>query len=239
MITYKRLTKIKAITFDLDDTLYDNMPYIYAAEASLLRYIDTHYSVASGLSSADWKHIKRNIIGQHPSLRHNLGRFRTAVLTQAFVHSGMPTGDIPLAVQDCFEHFYFKRSDFKVSPEVISLLDNLAGKVPLAAITNGNVNCDAIGIASYFTHIVHASSEYPMKPYRAIFDHTSTLLNIRPANILHVGDDLENDVKGAVQAGYQSAWYAFNRRMNIHKEPATLLPHVQLSSLHELQQLIS
>jgi len=238
VITYKRIQKVEAITFDLDDTLYDNMPYIYAAEASLLTYIETHYNVAAKTTPEQWKHIKLAILKAQPELKNDLGKFRTSVLTEVFTQAGMPSIEVPNAVKRCFEHFYFKRSDFSVSNEVISLLRKLAQKVPIAAITNGNVNCEAIGIAPYFSHIVHADYERPMKPNRPIFDYAASLLQVPAANILHVGDDLENDVKGAIEAGYQAAWYADNRHMSIVSEPATLLPHVQLSSLHELHHFV-
>ncbi len=39
MIIYKPTTKISAMTFELDDTLYDNWPYIIEAEKGLLNFI--------------------------------------------------------------------------------------------------------------------------------------------------------------------------------------------------------
>jgi FMN phosphatase YigB (HAD superfamily) len=109
----------------------------------------------------------------------------------------------------------------------------------LAAITNGNVNCEAIGIDKYFTHTIQANPEYPMKPSPAMFDLISTKLGIAPQNILHVGDDLEKDVEGAIKAGYQSAWLAVNRPMQLKNERfARLLPHVQLDSLKDLKRLV-
>jgi FMN phosphatase YigB (HAD superfamily) len=78
-----------------------------------------------------------------------------------------------------------------------------------------------------------------MKPSPAMFDLISTKLGIAPQNILHVGDDLEKDVEGAIKAGYQSAWLAVNRPMQLKNERfARLLPHVQLDSLKDLKRLV-
>ena len=59
-------------------------------------------------------------------------------------------------------------------------------------------------------------------------------LNIPAENILHVGDSLQKDIYGALKAGYQTAWYAEDRRMNMLNEKTHVLPHVQLSQLTQL-----
>jgi len=49
---------------------------------------------------------------------------------------------------------------------------------------------------------------------------------------------LPKDIYGALRAGYQTAWYAEDRSMNIRNEKASILPHVQLSKLSQLLELI-
>jgi putative hydrolase of the HAD superfamily len=77
-----------------------------------------------------------------------------------------------------------------------------------------------------------------MKPNIAMFDAAQAHLNIPHGNILHVGDNLPKDVYGAIKAGYQAAWYAEDRSMNIRNERAPVLPHIQLSKLAQLLDLI-
>ena len=72
----------------------------------------------------------------------------------------------------------------------------------------------------------------------AMFNEASQLLNIEPKYILHVGDNLIKDVQGAVNSGYQSAWFACNRSMNLANEPVTMLPHLVLNTLDELLAFI-
>ncbi len=238
MIIYKPLQHIRAITFDLDDTLYDNMPYMHAAEKSLRQYIKVQYPVAAKISRQQWANIKQQTLVERPELSNDVGALRSRVLTQGFLNVGMAKKDVSAAMQDCFDYFYQKRSDFKVDKPERKLLKKLAEKVPLAAITNGNVDCKVIGIKKYFTHIVHASLDHPMKPDAGMFNYMAKKLNIPAKNILHVGDDLDKDVRGAIDAGYQSAWFAANRSMALRKETASILPHVQLSKLSDLKKLI-
>ena len=77
-----------------------------------------------------------------------------------------------------------------------------------------------------------------MKPSRHMFDEAVRLLDVPAEQILHVGDNLEKDVYGAVAAGMQSAWFACNRPMDIRTEAVRVLPHVELARLDELHTLL-
>ncbi|WP_371193494.1 HAD-IA family hydrolase [Glaciecola sp. SC05] len=238
MIVYKPIGEIRAITFDLDDTFYANWPYILEAEQHLRQHISEHYQQASIFTSADWFKFKKEALNEDPELRHDMGALRTVSLTKGFVKSGMPSEDIPTAVADCFDTFYHKRSDFEIEPDIHAALKVLASKVPLVAITNGNVNAQQIGIKPYFTHILQASKQRKMKPHCDMFDEAAQLLNLAPSNILHVGDNLEKDVWGATRAGYYSAWYAHDRKMNLNAESVCTLPHIQLDSIMSINKLL-
>lgn len=238
MIVYKPIAHIRAISFDLDDTLYDNMPYIYKAESKLATYMAEHYPQTQEISKHQWQKIKRKVLQEQPALINDISTFRSTVLTVGFMQTSMDVDLIPKAVSACYDYFYYQRSNFKVAKPVRKILKKLANKVPLAAITNGNVNLAAIGIEKYFSCIVHASPKYPMKPDPAMFEYVEKQLSIPAKNILHVGDDLHKDIKGAQDAGYQSAWFALDRAMNLTKENAVLLPHIQLSQLEDLKHLL-
>ncbi|MFW8591840.1 HAD-IA family hydrolase [Glaciecola sp. 2405UD65-10] len=239
MITYKKLNKVKAISFDLDDTLYNNMPYITAAEKSLSAYLSAHYPLVANLQSAHWFEIKSAIVKSNPNIANDVSELRRQSLAKAFAQNGMHASEINEAVENSFSHFYSQRSNFVVPNEVKEVLEQLSKRVPITAITNGNVDCQAIGIAPYFTYILQANSEFAMKPHSSMFDHTARALNLKAANILHVGDHVDKDVKGAINAGYQAAWLAVDRRMDLKREKLSVLPHIQLDALHELLQLVS
>jgi putative hydrolase of the HAD superfamily len=238
MIVYKPLSRIRAISFDLDDTLYNNMPYIYEAEKLLSTYINDSYPIAATITKAQWKVIRITTLEEQPELVNDLGAMRSVVLSKGFILAGMDSDLIADAVSDCFDYFYHHRSNFEVSKPIRKVLKKLSKRLPIAAITNGNVNLQAIGIEKYFSCVVHASPIYPMKPSRAMFDYVADTLNIPAKNILHVGDDLDKDIKGSLDAGFQSAWLAVNRPMNMADEQVSLLPHIQLNELKELKKLV-
>ncbi|MEM0911653.1 MAG: HAD-IA family hydrolase [Pseudomonadota bacterium] len=235
MIVYKPVSDIRAMSFDLDDTLYNNMPYIMLAEQYLLTYIAEYYPQAAHISKNEWQQFKNAALEEAPTLKHDMGMLRTVTLTKGFIYAGFNSDEIPDAVSDCYDVFYQQRSNFTVDEKTSKVLSYLSRKLPLVAITNGNVDCEKIGIDKYFTHVLHAGKDGRMKPSSDMFNKACMLLDIPPENMLHIGDSLEKDVKGSLDAGYKSAWFAVNRPMLIKNEMSPVLPHLQLESLDELK----
>lgn len=238
MIYYKKLKKIQAITFDLDDTLYENTSVIIEAERSLIELMHKQYPVTKQVDKDFWRTQQKAHLISNPLLKNDMGKLRRLSLESGFMQLGLSGSELNATTSLCFEHFYFQRSNFTLNRNIHSLLDTLSDNLPLVAITNGNVNLQQIGLKRYFSACFKASVDLPMKPHKAMFDAAQTHLNIPHKNILHVGDNLEKDVYGALRAGYQTAWYAEDRNMNMCNEKASVLPHVQLSQLTQLLDII-
>ncbi|GGO66397.1 HAD-IA family hydrolase [Bowmanella pacifica] len=238
MIFYRAYHRPLALTFDLDDTLYNNKPVLQKAEQAMLDFLHLHYAATQSTDLAFWHEIKRLALFERPALHNDMGELRRVVLRRGLLHCGYQGVALEHAIDSTFEYFYDSRSQFKVDKNICSLLARLAEKLPLVAITNGNVDLQKIGIAEYFRFSLHASLSQPMKPHAAMFNLAARQLDLAPQDILHIGDNLYNDVLGALQAGYQAAWYAANRNMQLTQEPGLLLPHVQLHELSELLQLV-
>ncbi|GGD71226.1 HAD-IA family hydrolase [Lacimicrobium alkaliphilum] len=239
MIIYRPLQPITALSFDLDDTLYNNHRIMVRAERALLDFLHLEYPDTATHGIEFWRQIKAELLQQRPDLHNDMGELRRQQLYQGLHSCGYRSETLATATQVAFDYFYAQRSDFKVDQSVCSLLDKLAQKLPLVAITNGNVNLEKIGIAGYFSACYHASMKQPMKPHTCMFNAAQQHLGIPTRQILHIGDGLRNDIAGALNAGYQAAWFAANRPMSISDEPAGVLPHVQLDRLEELLQLVN
>jgi FMN hydrolase / 5-amino-6-(5-phospho-D-ribitylamino)uracil phosphatase len=237
MILYRKIDKIQAISFDLDDTLYDNQPFIVEAEIQLRRFLHDFFPLTKNCDKDFWFKIKTQVLKQQPELKLDMGQLRRHTLYAGLSHVGYQDEQLVDGVEQCFQHFYFHRSNFKVEKTICSLLNELSLRVPLVAITNGNVNLEQIGISEYFQHSLHANLEQPMKPHPKMFGLACDYLNLPPRQILHVGDSLINDVYGAHRAGMRTAWYAHNRNMHLSKESTVLLPDIALHNLDELMLL--
>jgi FMN hydrolase / 5-amino-6-(5-phospho-D-ribitylamino)uracil phosphatase len=234
MIFYRKILPFQAITFDLDDTLYDNSAHMPNAELAFLSDLNQNFLVTKNITKNDWLAYRDKVLNKFPQLKHDMGELRRQILRYLFQSEGLTVEALQTAVEDCFTRFYFHRSNFTVEDNIHSLLQALNERYPLVAITNGNVDLKQIGLAPYFQHTFKANLHQPMKPHSAMFDASRDALGMDAARILHVGDNLHNDVLGAIKAGFQSAWYAHDRRMAINKELLFLLPQLQLNNLSEL-----
>ena len=238
MIFYKNIPKIQAISFDLDDTLYDNYPIMRRAEKKLLAFMQEQFPLTAGKSLHFWQHIKHQLLTDTPDLAFDMGELRRRTLRSGLEMCGYKGHEVESYVTRCFDYFYHERSNFVVDKSVTELLEQLSQRVPLVGITNGNVNLEQIGISRYFKTCFHARLHQPMKPHPKMFLMTISLLDLPASSILHVGDNLEKDVMGASNVGFNTAWFACDRRMDLEKERTRVLPHVQLDNLQELLNFV-
>jgi putative hydrolase of the HAD superfamily len=208
------------------------------AEASLIEHLHTDYPLTKDKNLSFWRAHKTQVLKANPDLANDMGLLRKQVLLAGLQECGYQGDQLETAAEDCYAFFYYERSCFKVPDNVHSVLADLANRVPLVAITNGNVNLREIGIDQYFTHCFKANIKQPMKPDRAMFDLAAQALSLPHQHILHIGDSLINDVWGAYCAGMRSAWYAADRDMHLNNEPVKVLPDVQLDSLDELLSFV-
>ncbi|MDQ4102242.1 MAG: HAD family hydrolase [Actinomycetota bacterium] len=81
----------------------------------------------------------------------------------------------------------------------------------LAAITNAagdyqRAKLGALGLESAFDAVLISGELGVAKPHRAIFRTACRVLDVSPAQAVHVGDRLDTDAKGARDAGLHGVW---------------------------------
>ena len=198
---------IRALSLDLDDTLWPIWPVIERAEGALHGYLERHCPrTAAAYPLHTMRALREQVAREHPHLAHDFTRQRLICLERALSASGEDTAH----AQPAFEALYVERNRVEFFADALPALDRLGASRPLAALTNGNADLGRIGIADRFAAIVTARELGVAKPERAIFEHTARRLGLSPADVLHIGDDPELDVAGAAGAGMPSCW--INRR---------------------------
>jgi len=224
--------QIRAITLDLDDTLWAISPVIERAEARLWAWLtERHPRIADSFSPATLREVRETVIVEYHDRSHDLRFLRKKVLERVATVSGYS----PDLVEPAFRVFDEARNEVEFYPDVMPALEQLAGDFPVIAVTNGNANLDAIGIRHLFHAVVAAADAGFAKPARPIFDKAIARAGCRPEQVLHVGDHPQIDIDGAREAGLRTAW--INR--SGAEWPAELpRPDAIITSITELQKLL-
>lgn len=243
---YRRLTEIKAISFDLDDTLYSNKPLMLTIDKKMVNYFANLAVIKKKTSSQPkvldryfWFPFRKQALLQQPNLVNDVVKVRLVTYRLGFISLGLTENIAEQHAQAALEYFILLRSDFIVPEQSVKLLAALSKKYPLIAISNGNVDTRALGISHYFQHIYHAGWQsdgtlLKQKPASDMFDLACQQLAIKPSQLLHVGDCGRADIKGALLAGCQAVWLSL---YDVGK-PISLLPHLEISSVNQLEKLL-
>jgi putative hydrolase of the HAD superfamily len=235
---YRQLGLIKAMTFDLDDTLYDNRPIIRHVEQQMVTWLFTHHPVAQTKPISWWQDLKRQIALDDPWLPNDVTKWRFTQIEQGLAQLGYSAEQATQAARSAIEQLHLLRSDFVVPQQSHDVLARLADKIPLVAITNGNVDVEKIGLAKYFSLVLKAGPNGYAKPHSDMFSQAQRFLAIDAQEILHVGDHLISDVQGAVNSGFKACWFNDQHETISDANKAKTLPDVEITSTKQLLDLI-
>ena len=223
---------IRAITLDLDDTLWEIHPVIHRAERGLYEWLGEAYPRITANNTREQIQALRAAIGQEfPDYSHDFTFMRRKVLGRlaAACGYGEHLVDEAMAVFDAL------RNDVEIFPEVRPALAVLRERYVLVAVTNGNAKLEMIGIDDLFDDIVTARVAGAAKPAQQIFDAAVQAAGVAPEQALHVGDHPEFDVDGAIAAGLHAVWV--NRHG--HDWPENLRkPHAEVEHVGQLPLLL-
>lgn len=194
---------IRAITLDLDDTLWPVAPAILRAEQALFAFLAKRCpATAERFPPLELRALRDRVAAENPHLSHDFSAQRKLSLAIALTASG----DDVLHVEAAFDVFYRTRNQVELYPDAAAALPRLASDFPLAALTNGNADLALIGLDDLFVFQLGAREHGRAKPCPSIFLAACQRLGYPPHEVLHVGDDPELDISGAQRAGMPSCW---------------------------------
>ena len=194
---------VRAITLDLDDTVWPFAPIGVRIERVLDEWMRRHSPATAEMFPAEAMRALRERVGaENPSLLHDMSALRRMTLEAALRESG---GDVALT-DAAYEAFFAERNRVECYPDAIHALERISARLPIAALSNGNADLARIGLDHLFSAQLSACSFGTAKPDPAIFLAACEQLGVPPAEVLHVGDHPEADVAGAARAGLRSCW---------------------------------
>jgi HAD superfamily hydrolase (TIGR01549 family) len=235
---YRPLQQIEAITFDLDDTLYDNYPVIVRTESETMQFLSQYHPATADIESAEWRAVRAELLEQDAEIYHDVTAWRHKALYHTMLRRGLSEAEAEAGAEATMQNFAHWRSRIDVPQETHDTLTALGKKFPLVAITNGNANPDLFGLSKYFEFTLVAGRDGRAKPWSDMYHLAAERLNVPLAHILHVGDDLTTDVAGSVRCGMQACWINLREGNLMHIPDARLLPHIEINTLASLTTLL-
>jgi FMN hydrolase / 5-amino-6-(5-phospho-D-ribitylamino)uracil phosphatase len=225
------ITAVKAIAFDLDDTLWPILPTIERAEKALHDWLARNAPMAAALfaNAGALRDIRDYMAANRPDLKHDLSAVRRESIRLALYRAG----ENPLLADEAFDAFFAERQRVTLFDDTQEALEFLAARFPLVAVSNGNADLERIGLSALFRAAISAREFGVGKPDPRIFHAAAGAVGLTPRDVLHVGDDATLDALGAMNAGMQAAWV--NRAD--HLWPHELEPTLTVANLTELCDL--
>jgi FMN hydrolase / 5-amino-6-(5-phospho-D-ribitylamino)uracil phosphatase len=200
---------IRALTLDLDDTLWPVLPALERADQAVDAWLQQHHpEVARAWPITAMRELRARVAAERLDLAHDFTTQRQLTLQRVFDASGI----VEAPIDTLWEIYFAARNQVELYPDSLAALERIAAHWPLASLTNGNADLARVGIERHFVHHVCARDHGAAKPDPGIFLAAARLLGVATDEVLHVGDDPAMDVRGAREAGLHSAWINRERR---------------------------
>lgn len=202
-----RRRSIRAITLDLDDTLWPCEPTLIRAERLTFEWLTERVpEVIAPWSIRQLRERRMAIHAARPGLGHDFRTIRRIALEEVFREAGADDAQSAQIIEGSLDVFMAARNQVELYPEVLACLERLSAQYRIASLSNGNACLVRIGLDHLFHATVAAHSHGASKPDPALFHIACRELGCAPEEVVHVGDDIELDVRGAREAGLHAVW---------------------------------
>jgi putative hydrolase of the HAD superfamily len=234
---------IRAVLFDLDDTLCDDLG---AAEAKIRAVaararehlpgvsLDALTNAYNRVADEVWTAIDLINPPRLTDVRKEL--WRRALSDVGHEREDMALVDDLAALQLSLRH-----STIHLFPDALETLDRLrAAGLRLALVTNGVSETHAekivaLGIRDHFDAVLMPDEVGFAKPDARVFHLACERIGVAPNEAAHVGDNWMSDVAGAKGAGLFAVWFNPDGRPFPSR---TLAPDAQVRALSEVPALV-
>lgn len=214
---------IKALTFDLDDTLWAVAPVIKRADQHLLAWLEEHApAFAQRYGIGGFAELRDEILTQQPYLAHHMTRLRLALLTLGLNRCGYSEQQAQTIAAAGFEEYFAARNQVEFYPHALEQLQLLKADYIMAALSNGNADIHRVGLGQLFEFGLNAEQVGNPKPAADMFTAALKRLQLPAAAVIHIGDHPEADILGAQNMGMHTIWVNLDgQKWPAHQAPAT------------------
>ncbi|CAJ0953432.1 unnamed protein product [Ranitomeya imitator] len=152
------------------------------------------------------------------------------------------SGDYKDLAKECYNLWKTCRLQLlAMSESTKNMLSELRKSATLVLLTNGQrqvqrEKIEACGISPYFDAVVVGGEHVEEKPAPSIFLHCCDLVQVKPEDCVMVGDSLETDILGGLNAGLKATiWLNRNPHGNSNPKPT---PHYVIDCVTRLPDVL-
>lgn len=215
---------IKAVIFDLDNTLYDYDRCNEIAEKALYNAISDEFKISYGKAQDALKkakfHVKENL-GSEVAASHNRLLYMQDVCEQF--------GKNPLQYAMNFYNIYWDTmlSEMTLFGYAIPLIDGLRDKgIKVGILTDLTAHIQyrkiaALGLDIRIDYLVTSEEVGAEKPSEKMFHLMLKKMNVLPEEAIMIGDSQSKDIDGAMAVGLNAIKY--EKGMDIYERTSALL----------------
>ena len=198
---------VRAICFDLDDTLWEIEPVLLRAERILADWLERRYpKIPAAFTPADVQRVRAALVAERPDRAHDFTFLRRETLKRVAAACDFDEPSATAIAHEAFRLWHSARNEVTPYLDVVPVLDRLRARFRLATLSNGNADLERIGLAHHFEVRLHAATLGCAKPDARSYARLAEALTLQPAESLFVGDDPHADVMGPRAAGMQTVW---------------------------------
>lgn len=198
------LPDIQVISFDLDDTLWNGTQVLIKAEKAMLAWMQANTPKAAELSREVLRDKKIQFVKANPHLKYQVSGVRQKFLHSLFDECGYAESEA--LSHECFDAFYQMRQQVELFEDVEQVLTDLQKAYRLISLTNGNADITLVGLKPFFELSLNGEDFTKPKPDPDMFLHALDKTQVKPEQVLHVGDHPNHDMLGAYKVGMKTCW---------------------------------
>ena len=229
--------KYKHLFFDLDHTLWD---FETNSRLALQELYDAMALEAKGVNSFDRFH--KNYLVHNDKLwdRYRNGYIKVDELRWKRMWLSLldfKIGDEMLAREMGNRFLELLPTRKTLFPYTVEILEYLTNKgYHLHLITNGfeqtqHKKLQNSGLDKYFIEVITSEGSNSLKPHKEIFDYAFEKTKAIPAQSIMIGDSIEVDIQGAINAGIDQVY------VNHLRVDPGIKPTYTVTSLKELEKI--
>ena len=220
------MPRIQVVTFDLDNTLWNVDEVIRNAERTTRAWFDSHVpELNTTLKSEDLLAIRQRIVAERPQLTHDLSRLRQEVFARAIMSVGREAAEAQRLAHEAFQVFLDERHKVSFFDDALEILERLARRHHLGALTNGNANISRLGLDRFFRFAFSAADVGAAKPAPQMFHAALAHTDARADQMIHIGDNPIDDIQGAHNLGIATIWVDLSLDRDVAAPPASRIVH--------------